>query len=423
MQARSQSQRKMPPKARSFTMLDLFNSSFSRSFRGSSNKLSNYSNHARDEQNVFCADFVSTEFIIDNLKKVRNNNDVVNMEIEDLLTSSHHSLLPFIKALLISGKREWQSVRFVDDVESDLFALWQTQKQTIMQDYEESIDDCSKYKDIVSFNANIHVAQGTPYYVLRDILQCLRQSKDKTIAKVTFEGSFVGIDTSLLPSMIKKIIDPATGKTKEEIIISVESGWSKCSALDWKMTLNACLRQLQQPMDAATASAIPTETVGAQTLNPHLQKASTSKAPLRRVRTSEGPHGMKRKHSLRRLKSVNDSSSPTGPQRSVSLPLQKREAQQDIGGSANMSKPTVERKSRRQRLSSNQKAPKQPKDMSSKLGCTDSPSSSSKAHLFSGSAESPDYDWKIGVYLNNNDHQNTIGRLVYTSTVYAPKAA
>ncbi|CAB9526027.1 expressed unknown protein [Seminavis robusta] len=417
MQVRGQTQRKMPQRSRSFHMKEFFNQSFP--FR-----YSKLGNHARDEQNIFCADILSTDFIIDKLMEVRNNTEVVKLEVEDLLTSSHHALLPLIKALVVSGKRDWQSIKFVDAVESDLFALWQQQKQAIMQDYEESIDDNSKFNEVVSFDATITIAQGTPSYVLRDILQSLRQGKDKTISNVSFDGSFVGVDKAVVPTLLKKNIDPVSGETTEEVTISVLSGWSKSSALDWKILLNACVGQLQQPTDAAaTANPGPplrrAESAQGPIVRPQSQapKASNAKAPLRRSRTLEGrprlPRRMNSNRSLRRTKSANESTSPpTGSQRSASMPLHKRKTRRG-GANSEEGRSSQERRSRRQRLSehrtarqpSNHRRPRRKSnDALSQSGHIVRPRSlpPQSSHSFPSPmfAESPDYDWTIGVYLN-----------------------
>ncbi|CAB9526028.1 expressed unknown protein [Seminavis robusta] len=398
MPARSLSPRRLPQRSRSFDMKGLLHRSLPVSF---SSKRSSPSINAKDEQNVFCADIISTDFIIDKLKEVRNNAQVLKLEIEDLLTSPHGSVLSLIKAIAISGSRDWQWVRFVDTVDPYDFAKYQQQKKAIMQDYQRSIDDTCKYQGIISFDTTFRIAQGTPSSVLLNTLQSLDQ--DQTVTKVTFQGDLFGLDEAMLPSMLNQRIDPLSGETTGEVSIAVIAGWTVATVLDWKMMLSGCIQQLQRPKNSG--DVIP---------------------PMRRVRTADGQSAPRmqmprRPRSLRRLKSAEDNPAPRRLRRTGSMQL-LREVRRHGAVDVSSPSPLPERRPRRRRqmhverrakkATSNHGPTKKPEGLMKSERSMSSPPPATKSlprelQSFSQDTtnsfrEDPDYDWAAGIYLNSH---------------------
>jgi hypothetical protein len=182
------------------------------------------SNHADDEMNVFASDIVSTAFILDSLRDVRQNLTIVKLEIEDLLiANNHHSFLPVVKELLANDNRPWKYLKFIDTIDGSDMLWWQGMKHTLMREYEATIDDKTKYAGIVSFQANIQINAGANKRYIHSLVKTI--GGDLDLQQVNFSGALFGYSNDTLPGALAKLFDNE-GCLQEGFVITVNSGWT-----------------------------------------------------------------------------------------------------------------------------------------------------------------------------------------------------
>ncbi|CAB9525944.1 hypothetical protein SEMRO_1753_G295390.1 [Seminavis robusta] len=86
------------------------------------------------EMNILGSEgLVSTQFILNSIAKVQQNQDIVKLELEDWLGRSKHAqrIAIALRELMMHDHRPWESIRFVDYVHAsdvDTFQQWVDQK-------------------------------------------------------------------------------------------------------------------------------------------------------------------------------------------------------------------------------------------------------------------------------------------------------
>lgn len=319
-----------------------------------------------DERNIFGSDIVSRDFVFGKLMEVKRETKVVKLEVEDLLVSQHHSMLPIVKGLVVTGKREWQWVRYADTLDSDEFEMWHRNKKNVMQDYEINVEDAALYKSIVSFDATLRIGQGTSIETLLTILKTLKQ--DATVRKMQFVGALDSSDQSIVPVILRKIC--SENQLTEDVTITFTCDWSTLRTVGWKLTLTSCVRELELSEKSETAKA-------------------AAKAPLRRAKTDQGqksPTTVIRKKNMRKLKSADPERAP--PQRTVSMPTRQRRRAINLEDKAIIAEIAVLKKG--------------PEHVEAYCDNTTISTVSCSRSSSPSARETPDFDWKTGVYLNSN---------------------
>ena len=320
-----------------------------------------------DERNIFGSDIVSRDFVFGKLMEVKREAKVVKLEVEDLLVSQHHSMLPIVKGLVVTGKREWQWVRYADTVDAEEFEMWHQNKKDAMQDYEKNVEDAALYKNIVSFDATLRIGQGTSTETLQNILKTLKE--DATVRKMQFAGALHSSDQSMVPVILKKVISEK--QLTEDITITVTCDWSTSSTVFWKLTLTSCLHELQRAEQIEISQ-------------------QAAKVPLRRVKTDQGQPSqttIKRKKNMRKIKSAETDREP--PQRALSMPMRGRRRALNLEARAIIEEIAVLKKT--------------PKDMEESCDSTTVSTSSCSRSSSPASRGTPDFDWKAGVYLKSSN--------------------
>ncbi|CAB9526029.1 expressed unknown protein [Seminavis robusta] len=200
------------------------------------------SNRPAEEMNVFCSDIVSKEYVLETLKEVRHNPDILKLEIEDLLIAkNHNAFLPVVKAILLRDERKWKHLRFIDTIEATDILWWQGMKHILMREYETTIEDKSKYEGLVSFQANVQVMPGATKLSIRSLLKSIQNDKD--LQTIGFSGGLFGYSDEALPNALKRLFDD-TDKLTESIVINIKCGWGAADGEGRLEALNACLRAL-----------------------------------------------------------------------------------------------------------------------------------------------------------------------------------
>ena len=215
-------------------------------------------NHDLDEENIFCSDIVSKDFIAEKLKEVKKDPRIVKVEIEDLLVARvHHSFLPAVKNLLLSEKHEWKYLRFIDSIREEDYSWWEGMKFLVMREYETTIVDHSKFVSQVTFQANVEAASGTN----RDALVCLLKTilKDHDLQEISFAGSLFGVSNEKIPESLDGLFDEADCLT-DRLMVNVQCGWSKKSRPEAREFIKSCVQGLLSPAPREAAEDAEADT-------------------------------------------------------------------------------------------------------------------------------------------------------------------
>ncbi|CAB9502215.1 expressed unknown protein [Seminavis robusta] len=224
-------------------------------------------NKPEGEMNIFCcSDLVSRNFVADKLKDVKQDANIVKLEVEDLLmATSYHSLLPKVKALLIQDDRSWKRIDFIDSLCSSDFSVWQAVKQKVMNEYESSIDNTCSYTNCVSFRATVEVNEGTAKHSTISLLNSLQRDQD--VKDISYGGGLYGHNHDAIPGTLKRSFDE-DGNLKKSFVVHIKCGWSNAGDRSdrlWKATLQSCLNNLQGIEEGALPSLSDhSEDVGSQ---------------------------------------------------------------------------------------------------------------------------------------------------------------
>ena len=199
-----------------------------------------------DEMNIFGSDSVSTEYLLDRFKDVKHNSRIIKLEVEDLLIASiHHSFLPMFKALVVSDKRKWKYARFIDSIDSDDFAWWESMIHSMMREYETTVEEKSTYVDVVSFKATVDVAKGTSKKSLSTLFRTILRDED--VQSVSFAGSLFGHSQESAPQEISGLFD-ANGNLEGGLVVNLCCGWKPPNedVSEWKGLLKSCMSSLKK---------------------------------------------------------------------------------------------------------------------------------------------------------------------------------
>lgn len=206
---------------------------------------------ASDEpMNIFASDMVSTDFILERIEEVKANTQVVKMEIEDLIISSHSGvLLPEVKSLLMAGDREWISVSFVDSLPADQFKAWQGMRKELMADFDDIFgteDDTKIAVDsaVITVEANVEFAPGTSHKAFVSLMRSIRRQRG--VCSVEFAGALFGYSEESMVNGLDKCIDQ-DNNLSEMVSIRVACGWRVEDS--WSKQLDACIRAAKDLSD------------------------------------------------------------------------------------------------------------------------------------------------------------------------------
>ncbi|CAB9511430.1 expressed unknown protein [Seminavis robusta] len=184
--------------------------------------------HRRDptECNIFCSDLVSFSFIEKELKRIENNLAVYKLEIEDLITAGrrHRACLPHLMRVILSEKRDWLYVRFVDSFALDAFPSWREAKNTIMLKFEERGASFSpKWQDTITWRTSISIEIGTKAHEIVNLFENIKQ--DRHIVNLSFHN---GAGEKVCPEELVQLLDwsHADGLLTSGVTVSLQCGWS-----------------------------------------------------------------------------------------------------------------------------------------------------------------------------------------------------
>ena len=267
---------------------------------------------AEEPANIFASDMVSSDFIMNRVKEVKNDPTTVRLEVEDLLVNIHHEkLLPVLKSLLLAGDREWKSVTFADSMDASDFKEWQGLKRDIMLDFDASLPDAESdniepfassspsllRKEVITFQATVEVRSGTTLKALSSLLKIIK--RHKSVCDVSFGGVLFGFDGESLKTALSDNTN-ASDELTSLVQVKVSCGWRAGS--NYADKLDTVLKSVKflmdktenstgenevdmpAPLQRVKSAVIPTSTTKAELR----RSASRSKSPIN-VRASSGP--------------------------------------------------------------------------------------------------------------------------------------
>jgi hypothetical protein len=199
------------------------------------------SNRTEDEMNVFASDMVSTAYILDALKDVKDKRAIVKLEVEDMLIAKcHHSLLPAVKTMIANDDRPWKYLKFVDTIDASDLTWWQEMKHALMLEYETAIDDRTKYDGIVSFQANVQINAGANRSAVYALFKIIEDDLD--LQQVEFSGALFGYDNEDIAGALSDLLVD-NGHLQEGFVVTVKCGWT--SLIDDEPSCSMVLRACQ----------------------------------------------------------------------------------------------------------------------------------------------------------------------------------
>ncbi|CAB9502213.1 expressed unknown protein [Seminavis robusta] len=203
--------------------------------------------YEEDEMNIFCSSgLVSRDFILEKLQEVKNNRDIVKLEVEDLIIAKEHSsLIQFVKALLVGENRPWKRIDFIDSFPSCEFSWWEGIKKELMREYDMSIDDASKYTNCITIQANVELNEGSAKNSVVALFN--RFLEDKDIQGIDFGGALFGIRNASIPEALNRLFDEDC-VLKDSTVVTVKCGWPSTeeerSDQMWEDTIRSCVMKL-----------------------------------------------------------------------------------------------------------------------------------------------------------------------------------
>lgn len=243
----------------------------------------NSSTKTRDEHySILGSDQVSSEHILTNLTHVKQEPEIIKLELEDFLTSGHHGLLPVVKATFTCDEREWRRIRFFDTVKASDFAWWQGLKTMIMREYEDTIPD--HLLEFLTVETQLHVpGQDATPEVLLPLLKQIPQDED--VIHLTFGGALEGVDPEHVPEELDHCLQGGDGHLEElGITIDLICGWQDEEAeedTEWLDMCSSCRQVLKEHKKRLAAAPPSSETTEADAAMRPPALSRNKSAPVR----------------------------------------------------------------------------------------------------------------------------------------------
>ena len=169
----------------SLSLFPFFSDQMVRGFLGTKKHLVT-AQHNENETNILGSSMVSQDYIIDKLRDLKSNRQVVRLEIEDMVSSQSHSfMLPMVHSLVVLDERSWEQLKFTDFIDIKKYGYYHQVKDEMFQNYR-TMRVCSgdHLLDLISFEASIDIEKGDE---VPQVLNLLREMKqDQTISEFVF---------------------------------------------------------------------------------------------------------------------------------------------------------------------------------------------------------------------------------------------
>ena len=175
---------------------------------------------------------------MDALREVQRKSKLLNLEVEDFLTSSHQTALMAVFTNLLLDGRDWNSFVFVDAIQASDFAGYQTLKQTILRDFENTpaVSDLIKNTpSVVKLRANITIPSETEANAMLKTFRALQE--DSNLQSIRFSGALFGASNLAVPERLSQLMEDIASeeftdkkgyiprKLSQEITVHATYGW------------------------------------------------------------------------------------------------------------------------------------------------------------------------------------------------------
>ena len=140
----------------------------------------------KNESNILGSSLVSQDYIIDKLRGLKANTDIVRLEVEDMVSSQTHAfMLPMVQSLIVLDERNWEQLKFTDFITIEEYNHYSQAKHEMIQNYA-TIRVCSGnfLRDLISFEVSIQVEEEDEVSKIINLLQEMKQ--DPTISEFVF---------------------------------------------------------------------------------------------------------------------------------------------------------------------------------------------------------------------------------------------
>ena len=272
---------------------------------------------AEEPANIFASDMVSTESILNRLREIGQNPEVVRLEIEDLLVNiNRDKIIPVVKELLLAGDREWVSITFTDSLDdSDELKTWLERKRDIMADIKETVAQASSALDlkVLTFQVKIDVRAETSLKSFASLLQLIKLQRG--VCGLDFGGALFGCNSESIKKALADNVN-TEGSLSGLIQVQVSCGWGADD--DYMVMLKALLRAVNQVLKGK--SQVEQEGPALRRVMSASTATSLAKAGARNNKRAVSPMSRSRRERTSRSPSSLSQSPPRTPERSSRPP-------------------------------------------------------------------------------------------------------